>query len=579
MVYNKVFFHMGTPCQNCGGVGDMWKALDAGGIPFGVYSVENGGLIVEAARLPRADPIIYRTLATDVAPYHLSPQGAAAQQWALLMEKLPPEVKAIKGRVWVEIGNEQDKTRADWLGNYYSELAAIALPQGYRICGPAWSTGEPEPPDWETSGWLRYLRLCAANPSRLAVTVHEYGLDANDIRAGSPYLAGRVRFLFDACDKHGISRPAVFVTEAGWVHNDMPEPDAAKNDIAWLSALYAGYPTVKAAFLWTLMGGGDKKELGATLNSIVPWLTEWTLRQRWPDPPPPPQPEENMLIDLSKWNGTLNAAKMKAAGAKGVILRAAAGAVRDTMVDTYAPALKAAGIPIVGCYLYYHPYEPWRPQLDALKAVMAKHGIRRGYLDLEDTKTVATLARDAETFMAALTAEMPLPAGKRHGIYSNVSYWRQMGAPAWGAAYDLWVAAWTDVASPVVPAPWLRWTLWQYSNSGNGPAYGLQSARVDLNRFNGTAAAFSEWLSIVDVVDVPAAIRGAAAKQPGAGWHPTHAIPMAIIRDGYLPVGPEFDVTAGGVAYRALRAYDRTGKWWIYYAPVPRWNEVTRIAL
>lgn len=58
-----------------------------------------------------------------------------------------------------------------------------------------------------------------------------------------------------------------------------------------------------------------------------------------------------------------------------------------------------------------------------------------------------------------------------------------------------------------------------------------------------------------------------------------HALPLAVIRDGYLPVGPEFDVTAGGVTYRALRAFDRTGKRWIYYAPVPRWNEVTRIAL
>jgi hypothetical protein len=147
--------------------------------------VDNGGLVaVDGARFAHADPLIYRTTATDVAPYHLTPQGAAQQQWALLMSKLPPEVKALKARIWVEIGNEQDKTRADWLGHYYAELAAIALPQGYRICGPGWATGEPEPADWETPGWLRYLRLCAASPGRLAVTVHEYSLNEMSIMAG-----------------------------------------------------------------------------------------------------------------------------------------------------------------------------------------------------------------------------------------------------------------------------------------------------------------------------------------------------------------------------------------------------------
>jgi len=273
---------------------------------------------------------------------------------------------------------------------------------------------------------------------------------------------------------------------------------------------------------------------------------------------------------------------MKAGGVAGVILRAAAGATRDAMVDTYAPALKAAGIPIVGAYLYYHPYEAWRPQLDALKAVMSKHGIRRGYLDLEDTKTVPTLARDAETFMAALTAEMPLPAGKRHGVYTNASYWRQMGSPGWGAAYDLWIAAWNDAASPVVPAPWATsgrsWTLWQYSNSGNGPAYGLQSARVDLNRFNGTAAQYAEWLKIEDApVDVAGAIRVEASTRPALAWNPTHALAGAAIADGWFPFDTEYDTSINGVTYRYIRAVSRLGARRIYYTDIPNWGNVRKI--
>jgi hypothetical protein len=285
---NKVGLHAGSPCHGCTGIGDYWRALDAAGVKFPVYSVEGGGLIAEAAHFAHADPLIYRTLATDVATYEMTPDGAAARAWGILMDKLPPEVKALKSRVWIEIGNEQDKTRADWLGWYYVALAGHAAAGGYRICGPAWSTGEPEPPDWETPGILAYLRLCAAHPERLAVTTHEYSLDADDIMAGYPWLVGRVKFLFETCARHGIAPPVVFVTEAGWVHNDLPQADKAKQDIAALAELYAGYPTVKAAFLWTLIGGGDKKTLAAELNALLPWMTNFALTTTFPEPDTPP---------------------------------------------------------------------------------------------------------------------------------------------------------------------------------------------------------------------------------------------------------------------------------------------------
>lgn len=280
---NKVWYHAGAPCNGCGGLGEMWRRLDAAGVAFGVYSVEGGGLVAEAAAFGQADPLIYRTLATDVAAYELSPDAAAAGAWARLMEKLPAEVKALRGRVWIEIGNEQDKGRADWLGWYYVALAGHAAAEGYRICGPGWATGEPEAQQWATPGWLAYLRLCAARPDRLAVTVHEYSLDADDIMTGYPWLAGRVSFLFEVCRANGIAPPTVFVTEAGWTHNDLPPADKAKEDIDALARLYAQYPTVKAAFLWSLIGGGDKRTLAAELNGLMGWLGEYAVGTRFPD--------------------------------------------------------------------------------------------------------------------------------------------------------------------------------------------------------------------------------------------------------------------------------------------------------
>jgi len=637
MAYNKVFFHVAA--NNAGrGLSQMYTTLDTANIPFAVYSADDAGVVAEAAQYKNATLIFRNTAASTVNPadYNTPPAVAAPGYWARHLASLPPEIIALKGRVWLELLNEpgREPAQAQWVGAMMVEMARRALAQGWRVMGPGWAPGNPEIEAWRYPGWVEYLELCAARPDAVAVSLHEYSL-SNDIHAGENWLVGRFVHLFEACDALKIARPNTYVTEAGWTLNSAPPVEQMKNDVAWMSSLYARYPQIKSAHLWTMQGGRGNGDLPAKLSEIVPWLTEWTLRQRWPDPPTPPT-EELMILDLSKWNGTLDAAKAKQNGITGVILRASYGTTRDEMVTEYAARLKAAGIPVIGCYHYYHPWQPMQPQLDTFIAAARAIGARRGYLDLEDMRFTqvaaleqmdddappdvlraanavamrnlginpdATAADDlyepaleavamsaaqpqlieaARQFMAGLSTALPLPAGKRHGIYSNYSYIGAiLGNAAFMAQYDLWLAAWTIAAAPAVPSPWSRWTLWQYSNSGNGPAYGLQSARVDLNRFNGTTAQFAEWLKIEDApVDVAAAIRSAAApdRQPPAGWHPAHALPLAIIRDGYLPVGPEFDATAGGVTYRALRAFDRTGKVWIYYAPVPRWNEVTRIA-
>lgn len=811
---NKVFFHAGAPCRGCGGLEEMWAKLDAAGIRFGVYSVEDGGMAgVSAVRYAHADPIIFRVLATDVAPYHLTPQAAAEAQWALLLSRLPAEVMANKSRIWIELGNEQDKGRADWLGHYYVALAGLALAQGYRLCGPGWSTGEPEPEHWRTPGWLAYLRLCAKHPERLAVTVHEYSLEADDVMASAPWLVGRFQDLFAACDENGIARPVVFVTEAGWTHDDLPHAEKAKADIDALARLYARFPQVKAAFLWTLIGGGDKITLAAELNALMPWLTEyslatrfpeveappapeppppaeepeppplpggnllvngsfeegwtdaatfpgqhpkgwvvewnagrefhnphaeweyqvgegvhkspdflpaeehavfiwdgrWTyklfadkkafwarlkqtvelpagryrlstpvwvdcyrwmgfkdydvepwqaeikvnvnnsaarewsplpsggkravvtefehpggpmklgvhLRANWPisnnlwldrwelaavrvpevppvepepEPPPPAPPDDRpvLILDVSKWQETISPEKMKAAGVDGVILRASyggsKGSAADELVDVFAPQLEAAGIPF-GLYHYFHPARPVGEQFAAFKRVVDKYGYRmRLALDLEELEGLdgATAAKALE-FLRLMDEAYPLPDGKRHLVYTSMGYWRQMGSPAWGSEYELWIAAWTTAARPIVPGPWSRWMVWQHTSKGNGPAHGVGSARVDLNRFNGSRAEFEAWL--VDgaagppVKSFAAELWENAAGRPVWTWEPEFALAKAILTDGLMPAGGEFRFEFDGKVwfYQIALSGDRKTRR-VYYVERDKWNAVKWIA-
>ncbi len=832
---NKVWFHAGAPCNGCTGIGEMWQQLEAAGIPFGVYSVDGGGLVaVDGLKYGMAKTLIYRPSKYDYVPYHVeATTESAAAYWSEIAAALPAEVRAAKDRVWIEVFNEPDKERPEVVARWQYHLGWAALNDGYRFCGPGWASGTPEPAGWRGEWMQHYLRLCAGWPERVAVTLHEYSYDEADIRAGYPYLIGRYRFLFEACDALGISRPTVFITEAGWTLNDMPDGEQAMRDVATLAEEYAPHPQIRAAFLWTLIGGGDKRQLAADLNGLIapvtayslagdvvaepeptpppapapaptptpgqaanllpnpsfeegwadsekwpsttqdpngwgavwntgggydntvategfPYLVgeaihkgrqhipasehadffddgDWTykvfasyrafwfrlktrpalelpagryrLSQRvfvdtyrwdkaanrkdyaslepnhtqfmvkvggrvvrdwtsleagkvnqrqtefdhaggpveivlhyrcnWPidsnnlwldggeltavaaEPAPVPEPEPEpvpvptptatpLLLDVSKWNWPPDFAKMAAAGVDGLIVRASYGTTRDERLDEFMARHTLAGSsapPVVAFYHYFQPWQDWREQAKTLLAAMRQYGVRRGAIDLEEQRLSvmigqpqltslaagqAKLAADAEQFMALLNKEMPLADGGRHLIYTNASYWGpgMLSNPAWGAAYDLWIAAWTTAKMPVVPKPWGKWTLWQYTSGGVGDAYGVGSARADLNRFNGSRAEFVAWAKVRPMTPEPLAnvLWRTGQEQPSLTWNPTFALAARILADGWHIISGEYHVTVEANAYRCQNAADDSGRRRVYYCRVPDWHAVKWIA-
>jgi hypothetical protein len=191
----------------------------------------------------------------ELPRYDLPAETAAEGHWVRILQALPPEFDQ---RTWLEVMNEPDKARADWLGDFAYRLAELALRDGYRFAAFGWSSGEPEPEDWQTPGMLAFLTLASQNPERLAVAVHEYSYSVDDIANGYPDLVGRFQALFRICDENGIARPTVLVTEWGWEAEQVPPVEQAMGDIAWASELYAAYPQVRGAALWYLGGGyGD----------------------------------------------------------------------------------------------------------------------------------------------------------------------------------------------------------------------------------------------------------------------------------------------------------------------------------
>jgi lysozyme len=184
-------------------------------------------------------------------------------------------------------------------------------------------------------------------------------------------------------------------------------------------------------------------------------------------------------IDVSKWQGAVDWAGVKAAGLAFAFARATYGATTvDAQFATNWPAMKAAGI-LRGAYHFFVAADDPTAQAELfLKAVGSlENGDLPPVVDVEtDSGTSATLVADVQTWLDAVQAA----TGRRPIIYTGPNFWNENMTGGFGG-YPLWVAEY-GVSAPKPVAGWSRWTFWQYSSSG--AAAGLSP--VDLDYFNGS---------------------------------------------------------------------------------------------
>ncbi|MCA9947423.1 MAG: hypothetical protein KC449_28285, partial [Anaerolineales bacterium] len=286
----KIGFHTGIG-GNTTGLEEWMRALDAAGIPFFLKSVDNAQPIYIAQEIMKQSGVphvlVYRKSIQggsdydwDVPNYSLPPDQAAALHWQMHRDAFPPELDP--SLVWLETINEVDKNQAEWLGQFALKTAELAMNEGFRWAAFGWSSGEPEPEQWQTPSMLAFLRLAGANPDRLAIALHEYSYLQDDIGHEYPYKVGRFQTLFQIADQNGIPRPTVLITEWGWTYETVPPPDRALADIAWASELYAPYPQVKGAAIWFL--GGSFSNIADLTQPLIAPLTRYTLQNYFTAP-------------------------------------------------------------------------------------------------------------------------------------------------------------------------------------------------------------------------------------------------------------------------------------------------------
>jgi hypothetical protein len=276
---NKIGFHIGSG-GNITGLYDMLATLDSYRIPFFLKSVDVAGTLYEAQQLKLASGVshilVYRRSGEeyDVPRYDLPPEIAAVIHWNLHMAVFPSELDP--SQVWLETINEVDKNRSEWLAEFSLVTAQLAIADGFNYAAFSWSSGEPEPYQWQGEKMLEFLRFAGNNPSRVAIALHEYSYIVDDIGDSYPYKVGRFQELFRICDVYGIPRPTVLITEWGWEYRDVPSPNRAMEDIAWANRLYNAYPQVKGAAIWYL--GGGFGNIDVQTNRLIEPVTEYSLR-------------------------------------------------------------------------------------------------------------------------------------------------------------------------------------------------------------------------------------------------------------------------------------------------------------
>ncbi len=273
LAFVKIGFHVG-PGGNQRGLGEYLEALAAAGVPAFIKSVDDYAPCAQALDYNPENITVFRLTGGDLElpDYNLPAEVSAEQHWARILDALPP---GFDRRTWLEVMNEPDKERAGWLGRFAFHTAQLALRDGYKFAAFGWSSGEPEPKHWETPEMLNFLNLAAQHPEQIAVALHEYSYDVEDIANMYPYLVGRFQALFSICDRNDTPRPTVLITEWGWGSGSVPPPDQAMTDIAWASRLYAAYPQAKGAAIWYLGGGYGIADQAQRL--ILP-LREYALR-------------------------------------------------------------------------------------------------------------------------------------------------------------------------------------------------------------------------------------------------------------------------------------------------------------
>ncbi len=197
------------------------------------------------------------------------------------------------------------------------------------------------------------------------------------------------------------------------------------------------------------------------------------------------QPGNAQGIDVSRYQGTIDWKRVKAAGKSFMFAKASQGsAYRDPTFSTNIQGARAAGL-LVGAYHFFTGTSTSTAQAEAAHFVHVMQSA--GTMDLPpvmDYENNPSGLSPQQMNAIALTflQEVERLSGHRPIVYTGNSFGQNFKGVI--GTYDLWIARYSGGAAPKDTSAWQQWMFWQYSDAGH--VDGIKGA-VDLNQFNGGA--------------------------------------------------------------------------------------------
>ena len=199
-------------------------------------------------------------------------------------------------------------------------------------------------------------------------------------------------------------------------------------------------------------------------------------------------------IDISRWQGEIDWASVKAAGTRFVYMKATEGGDHvDPAFQRNWEGARRAGIPRGAYHFVYwcrpaHEQAVWFKQQipndpDALPPVLDVEW--NGHSRTCPQKIAPDLAREKIQLMLN---ELELLTGKKPVIYTDITFHREVLEGQFNS-YPYWIRS--TAALPEVRYNNRTWAFWQFTTTGRVPGI---KGDVDRNAFFGTEAQYAGWV-------------------------------------------------------------------------------------
>lgn len=199
-------------------------------------------------------------------------------------------------------------------------------------------------------------------------------------------------------------------------------------------------------------------------------------------------------IDVSKWQGDIDWAKVRRSGVAFAFVKATEGGDHiDDRFQDYWRGARAAGIAHAPYHFYYF-CTPAAQQADWYIANVPRDSVRMPpVLDMEWNHASRTCSKrpDPETVRSEMKIWMDRVErhfGKRPIIYTTVDFHRQ-NLNGYFQDYQFWLRS--VAAHPGEIYPDHPWSFWQYTGTGIIPGV---EGKTDINVYAGSTEQWREWL-------------------------------------------------------------------------------------